>query len=189
MLIFSNILVSKEILLAKFSCDLNKCLGLCCSGGDIGAPLTYEEALYFNENLNELLNFPKPFSERIKKYGVVTTKYLQRLNKNTYCTTTCEEGNCVFVIKRNNIYYCYLQLINSKFLKPISCRLFPIRERTQNNLKILELFIYDECKICYNDNKPFLVEFLKNELVEIYGLEFYNWAINKSYELSKGELK
>lgn len=45
-----NVLVSDEVVEAKFVCDLHKCKGGCCEDGDAGAPLEQEEMRIIEEN-------------------------------------------------------------------------------------------------------------------------------------------
>ena len=43
MIEIDNKLVSEDILEKEFLCNLSKCKGACCVGGDVGAPLNEEE--------------------------------------------------------------------------------------------------------------------------------------------------
>ena len=45
-----NVLVSDEVVEAKFVCDLHKCKGGCCEDGDAGAPLAKEEKKILENN-------------------------------------------------------------------------------------------------------------------------------------------
>jgi len=173
MFVFENIFVSDEILDARFGCDLAACRGLCCTGGDAGAPLHDAEARLFIKNQEELLKMPDFIAKRIRKYGVVDEVYIKRLDKKIYCTSTVQNGDCVFSIVENDIYYCYFQKNVTKFKKPSSCYLFPIREKRASNSIYLNLHVYDECRLCYNKTKEPLVLFLKNVLIDEYGKKFY----------------
>jgi len=52
MILVDNIYVDKEILTQPFLCDLEECLGACCTFyGDIGAPLTPEEVPVLQEQI------------------------------------------------------------------------------------------------------------------------------------------
>lgn len=174
MFAYDNIIVSDEILEARFACDLNSCRGICCTDGDAGAPLTNEEADFFNNNMDKLNEFPAEYTRRFNKYGVLSQVFIKRLKNKTYCTATCNNGDCVFSFKKNEIYYCYLQNSDTIFKKPISCYLFPIRERITAGAVYLNLFIYDECECCYDKSKPPLIHFLKDVLIERYGRKFYD---------------
>ena len=43
MIAIDKVLVSDDVIQAKFVCDLSKCKGGCCEDGDAGAPLEEEE--------------------------------------------------------------------------------------------------------------------------------------------------
>ena len=43
MIAIDNVLISDDVIEAKFVCDLHKCKGGCCEDGDAGAPLEKEE--------------------------------------------------------------------------------------------------------------------------------------------------
>ncbi len=173
MFAFDNIIISDEILETRFSCDLNICRGLCCTGGDFGAPLSGEEAAFFNDNRDEFEKFPIFYTRRFKKYGVTEKTFIKRLNGETYCTATCNNGDCVFSFNENGAYQCYLQRNSGPFKKPVSCYLFPIREKIIKGITYLNLYVYDECQSCYNETSPPLIFFLKNNLIERYGMAFF----------------
>lgn len=173
MFIFDNIIVSDEILEARFKCDLKVCRGICCTGGDAGAPLTDEEAAFFNENREKLMRFPREYAERFARHGVTEEVFVKRLKKNIFCTATCDNGDCVFSFMDRKVYYCYLQNADTGFKKPASCRLFPIREKRAGGMIYLNLYVYEECEGCYGAGKPPLIDFLGETLTEEYGAEFY----------------
>ena len=43
MIAIDNVLISDDVVEARFVCDLHKCKGGCCEDGDAGAPLEKEE--------------------------------------------------------------------------------------------------------------------------------------------------
>jgi hypothetical protein len=49
-----DILVSSEILTEYFSCDYEKCGGICCIVGDSGAPLEEPEADILKRNIQTM---------------------------------------------------------------------------------------------------------------------------------------
>ena len=49
-----NILISSDILTECFCCDLTKCKGKCCIEGDAGAPVTLDEIVEIEDNLDEV---------------------------------------------------------------------------------------------------------------------------------------
>src|SRR3954468_16058172 len=49
-----NVLVSDDVVEAKFVCDLHKCKGGCCEDGDAGAPLEKEERKIIDEHFEDI---------------------------------------------------------------------------------------------------------------------------------------
>lgn len=49
MIAIDKVLVSDDVVEAKFVCDLHKCKGGCCEDGDAGAPLEKEEKKILDE--------------------------------------------------------------------------------------------------------------------------------------------
>ena len=173
MFIYKNILVSEEIIIARFACDLDVCHGECCANGDAGAPLTTEEAESFISSEKKLSQLPEFITARIKAHGAVCEIFNTRLNAPGYCTSLDENGDCVFVEKSGGARFCYLQRHDTGLKKPASCYLFPIREKRNEEMIILNLHVHRECQKCYGPEKPLLVEFLKPVLTEIYGRDFF----------------
>ena len=57
MIAIDNVLVSDDVVEAKFVCDLHRCKGGCCEDGDAGAPLEKEE----KKILDEIFDAVKPY--------------------------------------------------------------------------------------------------------------------------------
>ena len=55
----NNTIISADIFKRKFVCDLNACKGACCIEGDAGAPLTKDEVVQIENNLDKI----KPFMQ------------------------------------------------------------------------------------------------------------------------------
>ncbi len=186
MFIYENIIVSEEVLQARFACDLKTCRGICCTDGDAGAPLTDEEAAFFTKNVQEFNKFPPEYVERFTRHGILEDVFVRRLKKNIPCTATCENGDCVFSFTKRKIYYCYLQSVQTIFKKPVSCSLFPIREKAAGGMVYLNLFVYEECEGCYGESKPPLVNFLESVLRGRYGDKFYE-ALRRESDIRHGK--
>ena len=122
-----GVLVSKEILSTKFTCNLEACKGACCTmKSDFGAPLTNEEIKIIDENLSEILEFLNEKSlNEIKNNGFWEEK------ENELMTRSIGDEDCVFVYYENDIAKCSIERAYNEdkisFIKPISCHLFPIR--------------------------------------------------------------
>ena len=79
MIAIDNTLVSEDLIKKKFVCDLNKCKGACCVGGDAGAPVAPDEYKALEDNYLKFKPYMTPEGiEAVEKYGFFTQKY-QRL--------------------------------------------------------------------------------------------------------------
>jgi len=139
-----NVLVSKEILQKKFTCNLDKCKGVCCTmESDLGAPLLEEEIGQINEVL-----------QKVKKY--LSQEQIEEIDKNGFYFVLEEElmlkainrKECIFAYYQGDIAKCAIEKVyyqeNTNFIKPLSCHLFPIRIN-QFGGDVLKYEVYDEC--------------------------------------------
>ena len=87
-----NILVSDEVLEAKFICALDKCKGACCYEGDFGAPLSKEEKQILDEIYPKVKSFLDPKSiAHIEKNGL----YQYYREMKSWGTSLMPDGACV----------------------------------------------------------------------------------------------
>ena len=128
MIAIDNKLISDEVITEHFVCDLTKCKGGCCEDGDAGAPLTKEELDMLLESYDAAKEFMTP-------EGIAV---IEKLGKYTYdrdfgwVTTTINEGICAYGYrdKKGVIMCSFEQAYNkglTKWKKPISCHLYPIK--------------------------------------------------------------
>lgn len=173
--------VSTELFERHFVCDLNACKGACCVEGDSGAPLLIEEVSAIEDNLDEILPFLSEGGKKaIERAGVF---YIDEDNEPV--TTLVDGKECAFVIyDEKGITKCGIeQSFNegkSRFRKPISCHLYPIREKQFHEKRAL---VYDKWSICEPAcecgeklSVP-VYRFLKDAIIRAHGEEYY-------YELS-----
>lgn len=172
----AKILIDNAIPATKFSCDLHRCKGACCTmPGHRGAPLLSGEL------------------EEIRSAYPVIKKYLSEEHQETihrdgmfqgkpgdYTTQVVRERACVFTAWENGIAKCSFEKAyfagELSWRKPISCHLFPIR--IDNGIPERLRFEYiTECKPALErgevEDMP-LAEFLKSALVRAYGEQWYN---------------
>ncbi len=181
-------IVSKAIFDRKFMCDLSKCKGACCVEGDDGAPLEKEEIKIIESILPQV----KPYMtaegiEQVEKLGVY---YMDRLGEPV--TTLVEDGACAFAsFDEDGTAKCALEKAYragaTKWKKPISCELFPIRTKQLNQYTALN---YEDIAICSPGcilgeslNLP-VYKFLKEPLIRAFGPQFY-----QSLETIDGEIQ
>lgn len=174
-----NILVSSEIITECFSCDYEKCGGVCCIIGDSGAPLEENEIDLLEK---EYPNYEKWMSvegrEKIAQTGFfeididgdIVTPLLGNAQECAY--TRMEDGTCFCAIERS---YCAGKCA---YAKPISCRLYPIRVSTlSNGLTALNLHRWPICADAFTKGKKEglpVYKFLREPLIFKFGKEFYS---------------
>lgn len=170
-----NVLIRKEIKETPFACDLKKCKGACCTlESEFGAPLLIEEV---SEIQNVLPSVKSLLSEdhwkEIQQGGFYEKK------DGELMTRAINNRACVFVYFENNIAKCSLEKIyfegKSKFRKPISCHLFPIRISDFGG-EILRYEKFSECTPALENGKEqniTIADFCSDALIRKYGKNWY----------------
>jgi hypothetical protein len=171
-------IVSTQIFDQEFVCDLNACKGACCIEGDAGAPLTLEEVNILEEDVEQIKPYMRP--EGIKAVEEQGVFYMDQDNEPV--TTLVNGAECAFVyFDEKGITKCAIEQAHkeekTKFKKPISCHLYPIRVKKFNDFKALN---YDKWSICEPAcacgkelNVP-VFRFLKEPLIRAFGEAFYD---------------
>ncbi len=166
-----EILVDETITTSYFSCDLEKCKGACCTfPGKYGAPLKDEEIPEIEKCLEAAKEYmPKRAIQVLKKEGFSKGRPGKQ---NTVCI---DDKDCVFVYYQGNIALCALERAfidgKTKFRKPISCHLFPIRVGDFAG-KYIYYEKIDECRPAINKGKAeqaILPCYVENALVRAFG--------------------
>jgi len=171
-------LIATQLFESKFVCNLHACKGQCCVDGDAGAPLTNQEVVQIEEELESFLPYMREEGiEAIEKSGV---SYLDPSGEPV--TTLINGGECAFVFfDQQGTAKCAIEQAYAEgkttFKKPISCHLYPIRVQEYNSFTALN---YDEWDICNAAcvlgeqlNVP-IYKFLKEPIIRAWGEEFYN---------------
>jgi hypothetical protein len=174
-----NVLVSDDVVEARFVCDLQKCKGGCCEDGDAGAPLENDEMKLLEENF-----------ETVKPY--LTIEGLEEIGKSGkflydkefgWVTPTINGAICAYGFRDNNgIIKCGIEAAyndgNSSWKKPISCHLFPIRlnaskEYTMVNYEPRDGLCNPGCSLGKKLKLP-VYQFLKDSIIRKFGIDFYD---------------
>ena len=174
-----NCLVSSEIITEYFACDYEACKGCCCIIGDSGAPMEAGEETLFEQEYRGYENLLTPEGkEALDKQGVAVTDrdgdLVTPLVNNEECAYTCfdDNGNCFCAVEK--AFYAG----KSKFQKPISCRLYPIRVSTlSNGMLALNLHRWQICRDAFKKGEKEKVpvyKFLREPLIHRFGEEFYS---------------
>lgn len=178
MIEIDNILISDEVVEAKFICDLSKCKGGCCEDGDAGAPLAKEELGYIERHYDDF----KPYMteegrEEIARQG----KYV--FDKEFgWVTPTINSGICAYGFRdAQGIIKCAIEAAyydgKLDWKKPISCHLFPIRLSESNaytmvNYEPRETLCSPACALGKKAKMP-VYQFLREPIERRFGTEFY----------------
>jgi hypothetical protein len=179
MIAIDNVLVSDDVIEAKFVCDLHKCKGGCCEDGDAGAPLEKDEKKVLDENFDVI----KPY---LTKEGL---REIERRGKYLYdrefgwVTPTIGGKICAYGFRdAHGIIKCGIeQAYNDGKLswkKPISCHLYPIKiskrkEYTNVNYEPRDVLCKPGCALGKKLKLP-VYQFLKEAIVRKFGNEFYS---------------
>ncbi len=183
-----DILISSDILTEKFCCDLSACKGQCCIEGDAGAPVTAEEIMEIENTLDEVWSDLSASAQAtIDKQGVAYTDA-----EGDLVTSIVNGKDCVFTYyddiddfqSQKPITGCCLCALEkafrsgrSSFCKPISCALYPIREKRFKDGTIA--LNYHRWKVCRDAvrkgeelNIP-IYRFLESPLTRRFGQSWY----------------
>lgn len=127
MLTLDDLLIEADVIGTKFSCDLGRCKGACCtlSGGG-GAPVADSEVLDLQAAVAAALPYLSEESRSVlSQHGA-----LSGLEGN-WETTCIDDKACVFVVWDGDVATCSFEKAfhagETTFRKPLSCHLFPIR--------------------------------------------------------------
>lgn len=172
-----GVLISSEILTEKFCCDYEKCKGICCVEGDAGAPVTLEEIACIEESLDAVwVDLSASAQSVIDRQGVAYNdkdgELVTSIVRGKDCVFTCYEGDCCL---------CALEKAyregKTTFCKPVSCALYPIREKNFGNG--LVGLNYNRWAVCHDAvekgaalNLP-VYQFLKEPLIRRFGEAWY----------------
>ena len=176
MKIIQNILVSDDIITEHFCCNLQKCSGMCCVEGDVGAPLEPFEISDLEDNYPIFKKYLSPEAvELIDKNG--TFDYDM---EGAFVTPLLKDESCAFVIFEENIAKCAIEkaFLNGEidFQKPISCHLYPIRIKILPDYEALNYHRWSVCQSGCEHGKKLklpIYKFLKEPLIRKYGEDWY----------------
>lgn len=174
-----DILVSSEVLTEYFCCDYEVCRGACCIIGDSGAPLLESETAELERNYPRYEAWmsvegrQKVESDGFFEIDVDGDLVTPLLHGSEECAFTRFEGeNCFCAIERA---HCAGRC---PFVKPISCRLYPIRASVlRNGLTALNLHRWEICRCAFEKGRKERVpvyKFLREPLIDAYGQPFYD---------------
>lgn len=193
-----GVLISTSILTEKFCCDLTVCRGACCIEGDAGAPVTLDEVGEIEALLDDAWPLMSASAQSvIDRQGVAYTD-----PEGELVTSIVNGKDCVFTYYNyaparieslpEGCCLCALEKVcrdkhmslrespqdgASNFVKPISCALYPIREKHFGGGLIgLNLHHWDVCDAAYKKGRELdlpVYRFLREPLIRRFGKEWY----------------
>ena len=193
-----DVLLSSDILTEKFCCDLSACKGECCVEGDAGAPVTLDEVAAIEDSLDEVWSDLSASAQSvIDKQGVAYTD-----QEGDLVTSIVRGKDCVFTyygdiedwnahLPIEDCCLCALEKAfragRTHFCKPISCALYPIREkRLGEGLVGLNYNRWVVCKAAITKGEQeniILYQFLRGPLIRRFGEEWYQELLDTVDEL------
>lgn len=172
-----DVLVSTDIFTEQFCCDLSQCKGECCIEGDAGAPVTQEEIAHIEDALDAVWgDLSAQAQSVIDKQGVayvdIEGDLVTSIVNGKDCVFTCYDGDCCL---------CAIEKAQRAgkidFIKPISCALYPIREKVlSNGMSALSYNRWDVCHTAVKKGREIglpIYKFLEGPLTRRFGEEWY----------------
>ena len=184
-----GILISSDILTERFCCDYEKCRGVCCIEGDAGAPVTLDEISGIEDALDTVWpDLSAQAQAVIDQQGVAYTD-----QEGDLVTSIVGGKDCVFTCYDGDNCLCALEKAfrggKTKFCKPISCALYPIRAKTFADGTVA--LNYNRWSVCADAIKKGqaldmpVYQFLKEPLIRRFGAEWYDELCSVADELRR----
>ena len=173
-----DVIVSLDVFREKFLCDLHACKGECCIEGDAGAPVELEEVEKLEEVLPVIWDDLAPEAQEvINRQGVVYTD-----EEGDLVTSIVNGKDCVFTCyNEKGCCFCATEKAfregRTSWCKPISCYLYPIREkRFAGGLIGLNYHRWNVCSEAVKRGRELnlpVYKFLRDPLIKRFGEEWY----------------
>ena len=184
-----GILISSDILTERFCCDYEKCHGVCCIEGDAGAPVTLDEISGIEDALDTVWpDLSAQAQAVIDQQGVAYTD-----EEGDLVTSIVGGKDCVFTCYDGDNCLCALEKAfrggKTRFCKPISCALYPIRAKTFADGTVA--LNYNRWSVCADAVKKGqsldmpVYQFLKEPLIRRFGAEWYDELCSVADELRR----
>jgi hypothetical protein len=178
-----DVLISSDLLTEEFCCDLDVCKGACCIVGDAGAPVTLDEVMAIEDSVDVVwTDLSASAQSVIDRQGVAYTD-----QEGDLVTSIVGGKDCVFTCYGplaeggDDVCLCALEKAyrsgRCQFCKPISCALYPIREkRFSDGTVALNYHQWDICRCGREKGRRLhlpVYQFLKDPLVRRFGEAWY----------------
>lgn len=170
-------IVSLELFEQRFSCDLEKCRGVCCVEGDAGAPLAAEEVDLLEKNLEIIkTHMCRKGIVAVEKQGVFVID-----EDGDRTTPLIDGGPCAYVVSQDGCTRCAIEKAylagEIRFRKPVSCHLYPIRTtRLGNGSTALNYHRWHICRDAVRKGEregTAVYKSLRTPIERVFGADFY----------------
>lgn len=178
MIEIDDAIVSTDILTECFLCDLSVCHGECCVEGNAGAPLDEDELEVLEQQWDNYAPFmTKEGREVIEREGFFTVDC-----DGETVTPLVGEAECAYSFNEGGTTFCAIERAwkqgRTKFRKPVSCHLYPIRvSRFGNGTVGLNYHRWDICRVareCGVRRGVKVYEALREPIERAFGADFYH---------------
>ncbi|MBP3785267.1 MAG: DUF3109 family protein [Bacteroidaceae bacterium] len=189
-----NVILSPDIITEHFCCDLSICKGQCCIEGENGAPITLDEVATLETAAEEV--WPSLSAQAqavIDRQGVCYSDA-----EGDLVTSIVGGKDCVFTTYDAHTGCCLCAIESAAAVgqtqcqKPISCQLYPIREKQlSNGLIALNYHRWSVCKSAVEMGKKLKLPiyiFLEKPLIRRFGQEWYDELSQTVKELSQQKI-
>ncbi len=169
-----DVLLSPDIITEYFACDITKCGGRCCEEGDAGAPVTLDEIADIEEQLDNL--WPRLSASAQSEIDRTGVAYADPEGELVTCIVN--NRDCAFRGPQG----CLL------CQRPISCHLYPIREKKIGDFIGLNYHRWEICKDAVEKGRREdvrLYQFLREPLIRRFGSAWYQELETMISELRK----
>jgi len=174
LLMVGDVVLHSDIVTEYFACDIAKCGGRCCEEGDAGAPVTMDEIADIEEQLDELWpQLSAGAQAAIDKGGVAYAD-----PEGELVTCIVNNRDCAFRGPKG----CLLRT------RPLSCHLYPIREKQLGQLVGLNYHRWDICQPAVEHGRKLglrVYQFLREPLIRRFGETWYHELEIMAQELEK----
>lgn len=156
---------------------------MCCVSGEKGAPTDPSEIDRIQTHLPHIL----PEMDNLSRQWIETHSIATHDESGWNITCLNDSEQCVFLVHINDQPACCLETVSAAeqipTLRPLSCRLFPLRLRHFNGLRVLDYEVWDECQEAWQTPIP-LIETCRPALIDALGKEWVDALITVSRRLS-----
>tara|TARA_B100000767_G_scaffold235464_1_gene228730 strand:- start:3457 stop:4029 length:573 start_codon:yes stop_codon:yes gene_type:complete len=178
MLNVDKTLVSEDLLVNDFVCNISQCKGACCVEGQAGAPLEKKELQILEENYDIIAPYLNEAGKSaIKKQGKFIESY-----DGKWETPLVNDKECAYaVFTEQGTAQCGIENVHKlgkiSWKKPISCHLYPVRIQEYSEFTAINYHHWQICETACSLGAQLKVpvyKFVKEALIRKFGEVWYN---------------